>query len=52
MIIRETDTPTLQDTLEILVDSRDHSSHNQRVLQTIRIKIKAIEITLAERTTT
>ena len=51
MIIRETDTPTLQDALEILVDSRDHSSHNQRVLQ-IRIKIKAIEITLAERTTT
>ncbi len=52
MIIRDTDTETLQGALTILVDSRDHSSHNQRVLQTIRIKIKAIEITLAERTTT
>ncbi len=52
MIIRETGTKTLQDALTILIDSRDHSSHNQRVLQTIRIKIKAIEITLTERTAT
>lgn len=49
MIIRDTDTSTLVDHLKTLCHSRDHQGHNQRVLSTIRIQIKAIEMTLEER---
>jgi hypothetical protein len=50
MIIKDTDTPTLEDALAIL---RDEAALNlsARVNQTIRIKIKAIELTLADRKT-
>lgn len=49
MTIATTDTDTLKDWLEILTYARDHRSNNLQSLQSIRIKIKAIEITLADR---
>ncbi len=49
MIIRDTDTKTLREALALL--RADHSlNHSARVDATLAIKIKAIEITLAERT--
>ena len=49
MIIRDTDTKTLEGHLKVLRGLRDLDYHNQRVARTIRVKIGAIEYTLAER---
>lgn len=49
MIIRDTDTATLQEARAILVDHRDHLGPNAQTQQALRIKIMAIDLTLAER---
>ncbi len=50
MIIKDTDTPTLEGALAIL-EAEAALNLSARVSQTIRIKIMAIELTLADRKT-
>ena len=49
MIIRDTDTKTLEAAREILQHHHDGLGYNAKTEQALRIKIKAIDITLAER---
>ncbi len=49
MIIRDTDTKTLREARAILVDHRDHLGPNVQTRQALSIKIKAIDLTLADR---
>ncbi len=48
MTIRETDTPTLQEWLALL-KTQAGFGNSKELAQSIRIKIKAIELTLTER---
>ncbi len=49
MIIRDTDTETLQEARAILVEHQAHLGPNAQTQQALRIKIMAIDLTLRDR---
>ena len=49
MIIKDTDTKTLEEASAILEAHRDGLGYNAKTAQALRIKIMAIDITLTDR---